>query len=53
MPGLMNDAGYCVTAAVDTTAISSSPANTTHITAHLPFSSMGTNAIQSRLSHCL
>lgn len=34
MPGLMNNSGYCITAAVDTTAISSSPANTTHITAH-------------------
>lgn len=35
MPGPMNDAGYCVTAAVATTAISSS-AKTTHITAHPP-----------------
>lgn len=35
MSGPMNDAGYCVTAAVATTAISSS-ANTTHITAHPP-----------------
>lgn len=35
MPGPLNDAGYCVPAAVDTTAISS-PANTTHITPQPP-----------------